>query len=232
MYAAAAVGLTAGMVVVAVIPLPSGVRMAAFVAIALATFWLLVSLGVAHYVYDLAGIYRGDWLSAALPQAPRRYANLHAGLDEFSAILTERFPASEYRILDFFDARRMTEPSIARARKLASGQPSAEPVDSRSLPMVDEELEAAFLISAAHELREPESRIQLLRELRRSLQADGRIIVVEHLRDLPNFLAFGPGFFHFYSRAHWFRNFRAAGLTVAKEFSLTLFVRVFILEKT
>src|SRR3712207_5771206 len=118
MYAVAAVVLAGGAAVICWLPLPSLMRAAALGGIALAAFWLLVSLAVSHYVYDLAGIYRGEWVVSAIPQAPRRYANLHAGLDEFSAVLAQRFPDSERRILDFFDPQLMTEPSIARARKL------------------------------------------------------------------------------------------------------------------
>lgn len=232
MYAAAAVVLGGGAAVIHWLSPPNLVRLAAFGGIAAVAFWLLVSLAVSHYVYDRAGIYRADWLAAALPQAPHRYATLHAGLDEFSVVLAQRFPDAEQRILDFFDPQLMTEPSIARARKLARDQPAAEPVNFRTLPLDDGGLDAAFLIFAAHELRDPPSRVQLLRELRRTLVASGRVVLVEHLRDLPNLLAFGPGFFHFHSRAQWRRDFAASSLPVATEFSLTPFVRVFVLEKT
>lgn len=232
MYATAAVVLAAGAALIFLIPLPQLVRMGALAGIALAAFWLLGSLAVSHYVYDLGGIYRADWLSAALPQAPRDYANVHAGFDEFSLILAARFPAASARILDFFDAELMTEPSISRARRIGTGQPAAERADFRSLPLRDAEVDAAFLIFAAHELRDHGSRVQLLRAVARSLKPGGCVVMAEHLRDLPNFLAFGPGFLHFHSRTQWLRDFDAARLRVAKEFSLTPFVRIFVLEKT
>jgi SAM-dependent methyltransferase len=232
MYVAAAIVLALGAAAIFLIPLHDLLRVAASAALALAGFWLLVSLAVSHYVYDRAGIYRGEWLSVALPQEPRRYANLHAGFDEFSLALAARFPSASARVLDFFDPGVMTEPSIARARKVETGQPRAECVNFRSLPLADGELDAAFLIFAAHELRDPESRVALLRELARVLKPTGRVVIVEHLRDLPNFLAFGPGFLHFHSRVQWLRDFAAAQLRVANEFSLTAFVRAFVLEKT
>ncbi|MFN2507939.1 MAG: class I SAM-dependent methyltransferase [Chthoniobacterales bacterium] len=232
MYVAAAVVLGTGAVLLFVFPLPPLVQIAGLIGIALAAFWLLVSLAVSHYVYDLSGIYRGDWLRQAIRRTPLRATNLHAGFDEFSDVLRVRFPETELSVFDFFDSQRMTEPSIVRARELARKPPGADAVDFRSLPLRDEELDAAFLIFAAHELREPDARVVLLRELRRSLKRDGEMILVEHLRDLPNLIAFGPGFLHFYSRNTWLRAFAGAGLRPTDEFSLTPFVRVFVLEKT
>lgn len=232
MYAAAAVVLGGGAAAVCFLPLPSLVRTAALLGIAAAAFWLLVSLAVSHYVYDRAGIYAGEWLARALRRPPRRYANLHAGFDEFSNVLAARFPESERVTLDFFDAKRMTEPSIARARALTTNQPPAQQADFASLPLKDGQLDAAFLIFAAHELREHDARAQLFRELQRSLAADARVVVVEHLRDVANFFAFGPGFLHFHSRAQWLDAVAAARLKVVDEFLLTAFVRVFVLEKT
>ena len=232
MYAAAAVALGGGAAAVAFLPLPGFVRTAALVGIGGAAFWLLVSLAVSHYVYDHAGIYDGEWLTRAVRRAPRRYANLHAGFDEFSNVLEARFPESERVVLDFFNATRMTEPSIARARELPTNQPQAQQVDFALLPLKDEELDAAFLIFAAHELREHDARAQLLNELQRSLTRDGCIVLVEHLRDFANFIAFGPGFLHFHSRAQWLNAMAAARLKIVDEFPLTAFVRVFALEKT
>jgi SAM-dependent methyltransferase len=177
MYVAAAIVLALGAAAIFLIPLHDLLRVAASAALALAGFWLLVSLAVSHYVYDRAGIYRGEWLSVALPQEPRRYANLHAGFDEFSLALAARFPSASARVLDFFDPGVMTEPSIARARKVETGQPRAECVNFRSLPLADGELDAAFLIFAAHELRDPESRVALLRELARVLKPTGRVVI-------------------------------------------------------
>ena len=231
MYVTGLLVLGAGAVGVVALPLPNIIRTAALAGIALAAFWLFASVAVSHYVYDLSGLHWGHWLNHALGHPPRHAVNLHAGLDEFSALLRTRFPEMELRVLDFFDARRMTEPSIARARELARNQLPAERVDFRSLPLRDAEVDTAFLIFAAHELRDSESRSALLRELNRSLTSDGQLILVEHLRDLLNFLAFGPGFLHFHSRATWQRDATSAGFSTTKEFRLTPFVRVFRLAK-
>ena len=88
-----------------------------------------------------------------------------------------------------------------------------------------------MLLLSAHELRTRDARIALLKELRRALAPGGKIILAEHLRDWKNFLAFGPGFLHFFSRREWRENAAAAGLAVEREFQITPFIGVFVLRR-
>jgi hypothetical protein len=65
----------------------------------------------------------------------------------------------------------------------------------------------------------------------RILKPDGQIIIVEHLRDRANFLAYNIGFFHFHSRSIWLRAFSSAGLSLRQELKITPFVTAFIVGK-
>ncbi len=232
MYLCATLVIVIGSGVAFFAPLTPLLRTAVLAALLFAVFWLIVSLLVSHYVYDRSALYSGDWLNSVLKQPPARSAIFHVGLDEFSEILRNKFPGSDASIVDFFDPQEMTEPSILRARREnATSLPAANRVDFRALPFREGTFDVAFLIFAAHELRRATSRRQLLEELHRVLGSQGKIVLVEHLRDLANFCAFGPGFLHFHSRAEWLRGARAANFSLAQEFSYTPFVRVYLLEK-
>jgi SAM-dependent methyltransferase len=194
-------------------------------------FWLCSSLLVSHYVYDCSPLYALNWVGRELPKAPQRWINVHAGVDETSHLLAQLFPTAVGEILDVHDPEEMTEASIRRARRTHRSLMRSKPADWRALPIANDTIDAAFLFFVAHEFRRDEARTQLFRELARVLRSDGELSVVEHLRDCANFLAFGPGFLHFFSRSKWLRTAAAAGLQVRTEKSITPFVRVFTLRR-
>ena len=204
----------------------AGGAMAAVVAL-----WLIASLVVSWIVYDRSRLMDWDWVLQALGFAPSAWINLHAGHDPASPVLQRIFPGARGRVFDIYDATEMTEPSIAIARKLAANAVPAETADYRHLPVQKGTIDAALLLLSAHELRSEAARSALFAELRRVLGPGGRVVVAEHLRDWANFLAFGPGFLHFHSRRTWLRCFSRHRFDVHTEFSITPFVRIFVLRR-
>jgi SAM-dependent methyltransferase len=200
-------------------------------AAAIAAFWSLSSLLASWYIYDYAQVTRWNWIPQTLSFPPQQWLNIHAGLDESTPSLTQFFPNTVYAVLDIYDEREMTEPSIARARHL---HPSAQPAmigKLDALPFPDRDRDTVFLLFAAHEIRNPARRQQFFLEVARVLTNSGQLLLVEHLRDWKNFVAFGPGFLHFHSRAEWLRVAHAAGLAIVREDSVTPFVRAFLMAK-
>ena len=194
-------------------------------------FWTVSSLLVSWYVYDYAGVTRWTWMQAQMQGAPRKWANIHAGLDESTAALKKLLPGSKGSVIDIYDPAEMTEPSIARARRM---YPATEPFvvgKFDHLPLPDSDCDEVFLLFAAHEVRATGRRTQLLRESARVLKQGGQVVLVEHLRDWPNFLAFGPGFLHFHSARTWQTNIHEAGFQVERESTVTPFVRCYLLRK-
>jgi SAM-dependent methyltransferase len=200
-------------------------------AAAPALFWMASSLIASHYIYDRYPLYDLNWIVRMLPRAPGRWINIHCGFDETSSLLAALFPGAAYDVVDIFDSRAMTETSIRLARQFKHCAIPAAAARYDALPFNDGSFDAAFSIFAAHELRRHDQRVRLFREIARVLIPGGQLILMEHSRDLWNFLAFGPGFLHFFSQRAWRRVAADAKLTLRTEFSLTPFVHVYILRR-
>ena len=194
--------------------------------------WMVISLLASHYIYDRSSLYDFRWMLERLSRQPLTWVNIHCGLDQSSHLLSPLFPDAERQILDIFDPSEMTELSIARARGSNAAPSETRAVDFRALPAPSGSCDAIFLIFAAHELRNRTSRREFFAEIARVLSENGTVVMIEHLRDFPNFAAFGPGFLHFQSRREWINVGASADLALVNEFSITPFVRVFLLAHT
>ena len=232
-YAASLCVLFATAIVLWLRLLPRFADVLLIAAALLTMFWTFSSLAASYYVYDYAGVTRWHWLPPHLIFPPHRWLNIHAGLDQSTETLKRFFPQADYSVLDIYDPVEMTEPSIARARleKRALLETSVA-CKLDSLPLADKDRDTVFLLFAAHEIRQRERRVKFLQESSRVLATSGQLILVEHLRDWKNFVAFGPGFLHFHSRIEWLRNAEAAGLALERETFVTPLVRCFVMQKT
>ncbi len=194
---------------------------------ALAAWWLFASLFASWWIYDLSGLYGWEWLRRHLAPKDRRLVSAHAGFDETTLSLRAAFPELEIEPVDFHDPERMTEPSIQRARRLCPPLPGTAEVGLGPWPSSGADL-VLFPLSA-HEWRTPDERRRLLRHALAALNDGGRIVLLEHLRDLPNFIAFGPGFFHFHSAATWERDWQAVDLECVARSRIAGFLGGFVL---
>jgi hypothetical protein len=229
-YLAAVLGV--GTAVIASRFLPFPVRLMVLVSALPPLFWLASSLIVSHYIYDRSHLYEFKWLDEIYPLAPHNWINIHSGLDETSELLAAKFPDADSEAVDIYDPEVMTEPSIAVARHLISHPVHAMSGRYDALPLPAGSINAAFVIFSAHELRRHNQRVTFFTEIARILTPSGSIVLVEHSRDLWNFLAFGPGVFHFFSVQSWRRAAFDAELIVYAERSITPFVRVYNLRRT
>jgi hypothetical protein len=204
---------------------PHPVALALEAGAVLALYLTFASLLASFWIYDASGLYGWEWLPDI---SPRKVANIHSGFDESSLGLAHHYPDAELTILDFYDPAIHTEPSIARARHHAPPVVGTRSCSSRELPLQPNSQDATFLIFAAHEIRDHAERVAFFREVSRATR--GPITVVEHVRDLANFLAFGPGFMHFHSVAEWRSTFADAGLRVTSVRRFTPCVRIWTLQ--
>ncbi len=192
-------------------------------------YGLLMPLIVSAYVYDFSGFYQFHWLKNIIrdDEGVKLIVNINAGFDETSFIIKNKFPQSDLKVFDFYNAKQHTEPAIKRARKVTLLYPNTQQIASNSIPLKDNTVDIIFLLSAVHEIRLQEEKVQFLKECYRLCKPDGKVIMVEHLRDFPNFLAFSVGFTHFFSRSVWKNAFERAGFTSFRESKFTPFMSVF-----
>lgn len=215
----------------------------------------LLSLLTSYYVYDYSNLYQLDWLNflnipsnnelqtksqdklnnklqdKSQTKIVNRIVNINAGFDETSLLLSQKYPTANLSVFDFYDAEKHTEVSIKRARKAYPAYPNTQIIQTNAIPLQNNSVNYIFTILSAHEIRNTEERIAFFTILQQSLTENGNIIVVEHLRDIPNFIAYSIGFLHFFSKNTWKQTFQAANLQIAKELKITPFISVFVLEK-
>jgi SAM-dependent methyltransferase len=182
-------------------------------------YGLIMPLIVSAYVYDFSGYYKFHWLKDLIRDDERvkLIVNINAGFDETSFIIKNKF----------YNAKQHTEPAIKRARKVSLVYPNTQQIESNSIPLKDKSVDIVFLLSAVHEIRSHEEKIQFLKECYRLCKPDGKVIMVEHLRDFPNFLAFSAGFTHFFSCSVWKNAFKRAGFSSFQETKFTPFMSIF-----
>jgi hypothetical protein len=184
-----------------------------------AGWFTTAGLAASWWVYDMAGLYRWTWLRALVPAQVRRHMLVTAGVDGVTPALAQLFPDSAGLDVDILDPRGPMKAPIRRAR--GSSQGLAIPVRPRELPVPAASIDLLLAPFSAHELRDAADRQALFREASRVLRAGGRMILVEHHRDLPNLLVFGPAAWHFYPRAEWEQAAARAGLQVVARQKLT-----------
>jgi len=211
--------------------LPYYLTLTANVAIIFTITTTFISLAISYFIYDYSDLYSLNWLNFLSIKPNTTLVNINAGFDETSAIIKEKFPNSNLLVFDFYDANKHTEISIERARKAYPIFPDTQIISTDNIPLQANSVDYIFLIFAAHEIRNEDERILFFKQLKDALINDGKIIVIEHQRDIPNFIAYTIGFFHFHSTKTWKQTFERAELPIVKEFKITPFITSFILTK-
>ena len=140
-----------------------------WVVIAAFTYGLLMPLVVSAYVYDFSGYYDFNWLKKLNIEDSntKQLVNINAGFDETSFLIKNNFPKSNLNVFDFYNADNHTEPAIIRARKVSLVYPNTQQIKSDIIPLKNECVDVIFLLSAAHEIRSQQEKIQFLKECHR-----------------------------------------------------------------
>lgn len=196
-------------------------------------YGLLMPLIISAYVYDFSGYYDFKWFKdlQIIDSDKTQIVNINAGFDETSFTIKDKFSKSNLQVFDFYNADEHTEPAIIRARKISNQYLNTKQINTNYIPLNDNAVDVIFLLSAIHEIRKDDEKILFLKECKRICKQNGKVIIVEHLRDVPNFFAFSVGFAHFFSQKTWMNVFKKAGFTSISERKFTSFMSIFTLEK-
>jgi hypothetical protein len=211
--------------------LPSRFAFIPVIITLLAIAGIFISLIISWYIYDHSDLYSFNWANALNIDADKRMANISAGFDETSSILSAKYPGSQLLVFDFYDPARHTEISIKRAREAYPAFPGTITTSTTHVPLKEKSVDYILLILSAHEIRDSKERVDFFLQLKKALADNGRIIVTEHQRDIYNFLAYNFGFFHFLSGRTWKQTFEGAGLSESLVLKTTPFISTFILTK-
>jgi SAM-dependent methyltransferase len=213
-----------GGVVLALLTPSPALALLAWVGAGLALYGIVAALAVSWWVYDHSDLHDWRWLAPLLPHGAGRWALVHAGFDDTGPRLPAALGGTAAAVVDLSPWLPDPAPSLRRARRRSPAPPTDVPAPE-ALPFDDAACDTVLLVFAAHEVRDRRQRDRLFAELRRVLRPDGRVVLVEHLRDAPNVVAFGPGALHFQGRRTWLDAAAGAGLVLAGETGKTCFVR-------
>jgi hypothetical protein len=227
--------ITAGVIIVAgIIALvftSSCLQLFIAAALAAAIGSLTISLIASYWIYDKSEIYSLLSLKSSKPTTRENWFTINAGFDEISPTLKTQFPDVKLRILDFYDPEKHTEASIGRARNAYPPHPETETITSDHIPVEDNSTEKIIAFFSLHEIRSHEERVTTFNDLRRTLTENGELHLTEHLRDLPNLLAYNLGALHFHTRKVWEKTFDQSHFVIKSATKTTPFVTTFILIK-
>lgn len=226
LYAGSAVAIVIAAIVTLLPVTTLGLRLAAAAAIVVIAWFVSASFLAFHWMFDRSELLDGTWLRSEVGSSPRRWVQISTGLEETTLPLQNVFPDAEGRMIDLYDPATMTEPALTRARKerLAGASGIAAIEDGWG--------DVVLVMLAAHEIRDASARERFFAEVARIASSDGRVVLVEHLRDVIAAAAFGPGVFHFFPHREWLRLGKLARLELVRERPITPFIRVFIFAAT
>jgi hypothetical protein len=210
-------------------PIPGWPRTIAVCVLVPTVYLTLASILVSHWVYDRSPIADWAWLPEWLSGPAGRCLSVQTGFDATYGRLQERL-ATPLTVVDLYGTPGIGGASVRRARR--AHPPIASTRALGALPADAAVCDAAVAAFALHEIRGAGERTRCFQALARALSSGGRLLVVEHLRDGRNLLAFGPGFFHFLPEREWRRCGDVAGLHLERSESITPFVHAFLWTKS
>jgi ubiquinone/menaquinone biosynthesis C-methylase UbiE len=127
--------------------------------------------------------------------------------------------SGHYFLIDIYDAEKMNESSLRRAREMEPPVQTNRRIYQQfgkveRLPVPHNWADIIYCDFSLHEIRNAADRDKLFTEFVRVLKPNGRLLIAEHSLDMANFLSFGPGALSFFPAKIWHNHIVQAGLEI------------------
>ncbi len=160
-------------------------------------FLMLAALWTAHKLYDADSLQSDDLLFAMSQAQPTdNLANIDLGLRQQAIMLSRHLTTGKITVIDVYNPQLATAAALARARRQAPStkqDPRLIWYDGHInlLPMPDSSVTAVFMSQVLSEFGQHGDRQTLLREIRRILIPNGRLLITEQTASWLNWLLVG-----------------------------------------
>lgn len=150
--------------------------------------------------------------------------------------LLTRIKQGHYFVVDIYNAEKMPDHSLRRARDMEPELEAGRRIYHRtakpnSLPIPHKWADVVYCDFSLHELRNAADREAIFIEFARILKPGGKLLLAEHDRDWLNFAAFGPGVFGFYPAASWEAAMETSGLSLVRHEKWRGLIHLWVAEK-
>lgn len=185
-----------------------------------ATYFLGANLWAVHALYDQEDVRPIDHLYRLSRTRPgSRVAFIDLGTRSGAIFVARHLTTGVVYDIDIYNPEVNASTTLRRRRRYAP-KPPQDPrlrwLDGTPalLPLPDGSVDSAFLDHILSEYLLAEDRLELLREVRRILTADGHLVVAERLRSQTNLLVLGPAYFSLPGRQSLERELHQAGFDI------------------
>jgi ubiquinone/menaquinone biosynthesis C-methylase UbiE len=189
-----------------------------------AVFFLMVAaLWTANRLFDADSQQVIDLLFAMSQAQPTdQIAHIDLGLRRQAMLLSSRLTTGMITVIDVYNPQLMTDSSLSRARRQAPSaiqDPRLDWYDGQFnlLPLPDSCVEAVFISQVLSEFNQHGDRQVLLREIKRILKPNGRLLLAEQTASWLNWLLVGSSTAKLQPVEYWHDLLVEAGFDVIRQ---------------
>lgn len=215
-----------------------GIMLLALALLITLLYALMGALWATHQLYDRDGLQPHHILfDMGQIRETDNFAFVDLDQREQALALGGRLTTGQIGVIDIYNPQLTPSQALARSRARI---PHIHPNDPRFvwrngridlLPLPDESVKAVILYEVLSEFWQVGDQEVLLREVRRVLIPNGRLLIAERTRTHINGLVMGPMAFRLVPAAHWRNLLQHTGFTIQREQSLDGLIHCFRADK-